>query len=50
MSIKDLVPKFGRGRERMPVRRGEYDPFRDFQREMNHLFDDFFSDFPVAPR
>ena len=48
MSIKDLVPKFGRGRENVPVRRGEYDPFRDFQREMNRLFDDFFTDFPLA--
>lgn len=34
----------------MPVRRGEYDPFRSFQREMNRLFDDFFTDFPLAPR
>ena len=50
MSIKDLVPKFGRGRENVPVRRGEHDPFRDFQREMNRLFDDFFMDFPLAPR
>ena len=48
MSIRDLVPKFGRGRENMPVRRGGYDPFRDFQREMNRLFDDFFTDFPLA--
>lgn len=48
MSIKDLVPKFGRGRESMPVRRGEYDPFRDFQREMNRLFDDFLTDFPMT--
>ena len=50
MSIKDLVPRFGRGREHMPMRRGEHDPFRDFQREMNRLFDDFFSDFPLATR
>jgi len=50
MSIKDLVPKFGRGRENMPARRGEHDPFRDFQREMNRLFDDFLTDFPIAPR
>jgi HSP20 family protein len=34
----------------MPGRRGESDPFKDFQREMNRLFDDFFTDFPLAPR
>lgn len=50
MAIKDLVPRIHRGRERMPVRRGEIDPFRDFQQQMNRLFDDFFSDFPLAPR
>jgi HSP20 family protein len=50
MAIKDLVPRLGHGRERMPVRRGEFDPFRDFQRQMNRLFDDFLSDFPLAPR
>jgi len=50
MAIKDLVPKFGRGRESVPARRGEWDPFRDFQREMNRLFDDFFTDFPLARR
>ena len=48
MSIKDLVPKFGRGRGEVPVRRGDWDPFRDFQREMNRLFDDFFTDFPLT--
>lgn len=50
MAIRDLVPKFGRGREDLPVRRGDWDPFRDFQREMNRLFDDFFTDFSPAPR
>ncbi len=50
MSIKDLVPKFVRGRDAMPVRRGEMDPFRDFQREMNRLFEDLFSDFPLSTR
>lgn len=50
MSIKDLVPKFGRARENMPVRRGEYDPFADLQREMNRLFDDFFTDLPSPMR
>jgi hypothetical protein len=48
MTMKDLVPRFGRERERLPARRGERDPFRELQQEMNHLFDDFFSDFPVA--
>jgi len=50
MAIKDLVPRFHRGRERMPVRREEFDLFRDFQRQINRLFDDFFSDFPLALR
>lgn len=50
MNIKELVPRIGRGREMTPVRRGEVDPFRDFQRQMNHLFDDFFSEFPLAAR
>ena len=49
MSVKDLIPSFGRGRDNVPVRRSEHVPFRDFQREMNRLFDDFFGDFaPVA--
>jgi len=50
MSIRDLVPKFGNNRERALARRDEADPFRGFQREMNRLFDDFFSDFGLAPR
>jgi HSP20 family protein len=50
MPIRDLVPKFGKGHEKMPARKGEMDPFRDFQREMNRLFDDFFTDLPLAPR
>lgn len=50
MTIRDLVPRIGRGREAMPARRGEEDPFRDFQRQMNRLFDDFFSEFPLASR
>ena len=50
MSIKDLVPRFGRGKD-LPVRQEESaDPFRDFQRQMNRLFDDFFGDFPLAER
>ena len=50
MAIKDLVPRIGHGRAHMPVRRGEYEPFHDFQRQMNRLFDDFFTDFPLALR
>jgi len=50
MSIRDLVPKFGGNRERALARREEADPFRGFQREMNRLFDDFFSDFGLVPR
>jgi len=50
MAIKDLIPRIGRGRDQALARRGESDPFRDLQREMNRLFDDFFSDFPLAPR
>lgn len=50
MAIRDLVPRIGHGREQMPVRRSDVDPFRGFQREMNRLFDDFFNDFPLAPR
>ena len=48
MSIKDLVP--GIGRKPLPVRREEADPFRDFQRQMNRLFEDFFGGFPLAER
>ena len=48
MSIKDLVPRIGR--KPLPVRREEADPFRDFQRQMNHLFEDFFGGFPLAER
>lgn len=50
MTIKDLVPRFVRGRENVPVRHGERDPFHEFQREMNRLFDDFFTGFPLIPR
>ena len=48
MSIKDLVPRFGR--DQAPARREEADPFRDFQREMNRLFGEFFGDYPLAER
>jgi HSP20 family protein len=45
MSIKDLVPKFGRKGDRMPMRRKDEDSMLYFQREMNRLFDDFFHGF-----
>ncbi len=48
MSIKDLVPRIGR--KLLPVRREEADPFRDFQRQMNRLFDEFFGEAPLAER
>lgn len=48
MSIKDLVPRFGR--KPLPVRQEDTDPFRNFQQQMNRLFDDFFGDFPLAER
>ena len=46
MSMRNLVPWLGRGS--VPVRREESDPLRDFQREMNRLFGEFFGDFPLA--
>ena len=48
MSIKDLVPRIGR--KNLPVRQDAADPFRDFQREMNRLFGEFFGEFPLAER
>lgn len=50
MSIKDLVPRIGRGRDLLPARHADTDPFRSLQREMNRLFEDFFDDFPLALR
>lgn len=47
MSIKDMVPRLHRGRE-LSARRGELEPFHEFQREMNRLLEDFFTDLPVA--
>ena len=48
MSMKDLVPRIGR--KHLPARQEDADPFRDFQRQMNRLFDDFFGDYPLAER
>jgi HSP20 family protein len=50
MTIRDLVPKLGRDRDRMLARRGEFDAFTELQREMNRLFDDFFTDFSPVTR
>lgn len=46
MAIRDLVPRFNRGREaeRLPVWRREGDPFREFHQEIDRLVDDFFGD------
>ncbi len=46
MSIRDLITRRDRG---MPVKTGSDDPFSEFHREMNRLFDDFFTDFSITP-
>lgn len=49
MSIRDLIP-WNWGKKDVPVKRKEMeDPFRELQRRMNHLFDDFWSDSGLAP-
>jgi HSP20 family protein len=48
MTIKDLVPRFNRGRSL--EQRGQGDPYLALQHEMNRLFDDFFGDFGLPPR
>ncbi|MFO7937761.1 MAG: Hsp20/alpha crystallin family protein [Kiritimatiellia bacterium] len=48
MAMNNLLTKF-RGRNDLPARRAEWEPFRGFQSEMNRLFDDFFGDFPLEP-
>jgi len=50
MTIKNLITRLNRNREHIPARRSDYDPFRDFQRDMNRLFDNFFDDYPLATR
>lgn len=47
MDIRDLVPS--RRRKDVPAAKSD-DPFRELRSEMNRLFDDFFSDFGLAPR
>ncbi len=48
MNVKHLVPRMGR--KPLPIRREEADPFRNFQRQMNRLFDEFFGEAPLAER
>ena len=48
MTIKDLAP-WNWGKKTMPVRTGEDHPFELLQRQMNRLFDDFFSGFDLEP-
>lgn len=47
MSIRDLITR--KDRDVAAARTGRDDPFAEFHREMNRLFDDFFTDFSVAP-
>lgn len=48
MSIRDLVPRAGREREKSLARRGGYDPFLSLQRQINNVFDSFFGEaFPA---
>lgn len=46
MSIKDLITR--KDRDLVAHTRRD-DPFAEFHREMNRLFEDFFTDFSVAP-
>lgn len=46
MSIKDLITRKDRD---VAAQTRRDDPFAEFHREMNRLFDDFFTDFSVAP-
>jgi len=50
MEMPNFLTKFSRGGRDVPVRRAQWDPYRDFQGEMNRLFEDFFTDFAIAPR
>lgn len=46
MKIKDIVPS----KIRLPLKRSEGgNPFMSLQKEMNHLFDNFFDDLSVSP-
>lgn len=50
MAKHNFLTRFSRGGRDVPVRRAQWDPYRDFQGEMNRLFEDFFTDFSIAPR
>ncbi|MET4293176.1 HSP20 family protein [Bradyrhizobium sp. LB8.2] len=49
MSIKDLVPWNNRSREVGLPRGTDVHPFYTLQREINHMFDDAFRGFDLAP-
>lgn len=49
MTLKNLVKRVRGRHESMPEKRSDFAPFRDLQSEMNNLFEDFFTDFPLAP-
>lgn len=48
MALRDILPTPWT-RERIPVRRERENPFYALQREMNRMFDRFFSDFSLSP-
>lgn len=50
MAMSNFLTRVSRGSKDAPARRVQWDPYRDFQSEINRLFDDFFTDFSVAPR
>ena len=47
MAITDLIP-WKRDEKNVPVKRAESEPFYSLQRNMNRLFDDFYSNFGVT--
>ncbi len=48
MAIRDLITR-NRGQSRLPIRREEENPFLSLQRNINDVFDSFFSDFGRWP-
>lgn len=49
MAIKDYLPTFGT-KQSLPAERDEWSsPFTSLRREMNRIFDNFFSDFRLEP-
>ena len=47
MTIRDIIPRFRK--DRFTIRKRTDDNMEVFQREINRLFDDFFTDFGLAP-